>query len=111
MQTVVETPAYLRRAGRLQISEDELDTIKLLVAQQPDIGDVIPGSGGARKVRVRAKGKGKRGGYRIVTFYSGVALPVFLLDIYAKSEKTDLTRGQIKNLRIVTNSILNEFKE
>ena len=111
MQTIVETPAYLRQANKLGLSNDELDSIKLLIAQQPNIGDVIPGSGGARKVRIRARGKGKSGGYRVITVYSGTALPVILLDIYSKRRKADLTRGEVNRLRHTVNEILREFKE
>ena len=111
MQTVVETPNYLRQAEKLGLVNDDLDTIKLLVAQRPDIGDVVPGSGGARKVRIRAKGRGKSGGYRVITFYSGAALPVFLLDIYAKSRKARLTAREVNTLKKVIDAISREFKE
>ncbi len=111
MHTIVESPSYLRQAQKLGLSDNDLDAIKLLLAQRPDIGDVVPGTGGARKVRIRAKGKGKSGGYRVITFYSGVALPVFLLDIYAKSRKAGLTAGEVNRFRKIIDAILREFKE
>jgi hypothetical protein len=80
MHTVVETPAYLRDAKSAGLSEGErLDIISHL-ARHPDAGVEIPGTGGARKVRFGGRGKGKSGGYRVVTFYSGPAVPVFLLN-------------------------------
>ncbi len=111
MQTIVEMPSYLRQAQRLRLTEDELDAVKAIVALQPAAGEVIPGSGGARKARIRAKGRGKSGGYRVITFYSGVALPVFLLDIYAKSDKANMTRGEVNRLRRVIDAISQEFLE
>lgn len=109
MHTIVEMPSYLRQAQRLRLSKDELDAIKIIFAHQPSAGEVIPGSGGARKLRIRAKGRGKSGGYRVITFYSGVALPVFLLDIYSKSDKANMTRGEVNRLRKVINAISREY--
>ena len=111
LQTIVEMPSYLRQARRLRLTEDELDAIKAIVARQPSAGDVIPASGGARKVRIRARGRGKSGGYRVVTFFSGVALPVFLLDIYAKSDKANMTRGEVNRLRTIIDAISKELLE
>ena len=111
LQTVVETPSYLRQADKLRLTDDDLDTIKLLVAKRPNIGDVVPGSGGARKARIRAKGRGKSGGYRVITFFSGAAHPVFLLDIYAKSEKANMTRSEVNQLRQVIEAISRELLE
>jgi hypothetical protein len=77
MQTVVETPVFIRSAAQAKVSEAELDEIRTLVAENPTAGDAMPGTGGARKLRFAARGKGKSGGYRIVTFYSGEDIGVF----------------------------------
>ena len=61
-------------------------------ARHPDAGDDIQGTGGARKVRFAGKGKGKRGGYRVITFFSGTDIPVFLLNVFAKNERVDLSQ-------------------
>jgi hypothetical protein len=71
------------------------------IAANPAAGQVIEGTGGARKVRFAGKGKGKSGGYRVITFFTGTEIPVFLLNIFAKNEKTDLTqkeRGVLKTI-------------
>jgi len=65
----------------------------------PDAGDVIPGAGGARKLRWAAKGKGKRGGARIIYVYVVVAARIYLLRCYAKNVRTDLTADEKKELR------------
>lgn len=63
------------------------------------IGDVIPGAGGARKLRWAAKGKGKRGGARNIYVYIVVAARIYLLRCYAKNVRTDLTEREKKELR------------
>lgn len=57
-------------------------------------GDVIPGTGGARKVRFAGRGKGASGGYRVITFYTGPDLPVFLITLFGKGERVDLTQAE-----------------
>jgi hypothetical protein len=94
MHTVVETPVFIRSAKNAGVTEAELDEIKSFLSLNPDAGDEMPGTGGARKLRFAGKGKGKSGGYRVITFYSGEDIPVFLLDIYSKGEKIDLTQDE-----------------
>lgn len=91
MQTVIETPAFLNDARSLGLSDAEQLAIVTWIAANPQAGDVIEGTGGARKIRFAGRGKGKSGGYRVITFFSGADIPVFLLNIFAKNEKTNLT--------------------
>lgn len=92
MQTVIETDAYLSDAKRAGLSEQERMSIVEYLAKDPQAGDDIQGTGGARKIRFAGKGKGKRGGYRVITFFSGTDIPVFLLNVFAKNERVDLTQ-------------------
>jgi hypothetical protein len=94
MQSVVETGIYLSDAKSVGLSEKERAAIVDFVALNPDAGDEIKGTGGAHKIRFGGKGKGKSGGLRVVSFYSGTDLPVFLLNVFAKNEKTDLTKAE-----------------
>lgn len=110
MHTVVETPLFIRSAKRVGVTEAELDAIKLLIADTPDAGDEMPGTGGARKLRFAGKGKGKSGGYRVITFYSGPDIPVFLLDIYAKGEKIDLTQDEKNTLKKILSNIADSYR-
>jgi hypothetical protein len=110
MHTVVETPVFIRSARKAGVTEDELDHIKTVLAHAPDTGDEMPGTGGARKIRFAAKGKGKSGGYRVITFYSGVNMPVFLLDIYTKGEKIDLTQDEKNTLRAILRHIVDAYR-
>ena len=61
-------------------------------------GFVIPGTGGARKIRFSGRGKGKSGGYRVITFYAGADVPVFLLNVFVKGEKVDLSQAECNEL-------------
>jgi hypothetical protein len=71
------------------------------IAANPAAGQVIEGTGGARKVRFAGMGKGKSGGYRVITFFTGMEIPVFLLNIFAKNEKTDLSPKERRVLKTI----------
>ncbi len=110
MHTVVETPVFIRSAAQAGVSETELNAIRALVAENPTIGDPMPGTGGARKLRFAAKGKGKSGGYRVITFYTGEDIPVFLLDIYAKGDKINLSQEEKNTLRRVLQRLAETYR-
>jgi hypothetical protein len=110
MHTVVETPIFIRSAKEAGVTGDELDAIKNFLARSPDAGDEMPGTGGARKLRFAARGKGKSGGYRVITFYSGEGIPVFLLDIYAKGEKIDLTQSEKNALKRILAELVETYR-
>lgn len=99
MQTVVETPEYLIAAKRAGMSEDEREAAVEYIARNANAGTIIPGSGGARKVRVARKGSGKSGGYRVITYYSDADTPVFLLTVISKGQQANLTKAQRNELR------------
>ncbi|WP_273717685.1 MULTISPECIES: hypothetical protein [Bartonella] len=71
MQTVIETPAYLTSAKEEGVSTEELFNIVSFITANPDAGDLMQGTGGARKVRFPTKHKGKSGGYRVILFFGG----------------------------------------
>ena len=95
VQTVVELPTYIRNAERL-FTREEREAVIDTLASNPYAGDEIPGTGGVRKIRFGAKGKGKRGGSRVIYFVFDEANPIYLLGCYAKNEATDLTPGEKK---------------
>jgi hypothetical protein len=78
--TVVEARFFLRKAAGLLTEEERLQLIAF-VGANPESGDVIPESGGVRKVRWGARGTGKRGGIRVVYYFHNEAFPVFLLTV------------------------------
>ncbi len=111
MHVVIETPTYRRAAERAGLTEDEKSAIVSIVAADPTLGDLIEGTGGARKLRVAGRGKGKSGGYRLVTFYAAADVPVFLLDLYGKGEKTNLTQAEKNTLRTVLVSLAENYRK
>ncbi|MFN0101552.1 MAG: type II toxin-antitoxin system RelE/ParE family toxin [Bryobacteraceae bacterium] len=75
----------------------------------PKAGDVIVGTGGARKVRFAGRSKGKSGGYRVITFFTGPGIPVFLLNVFAKNEKSTLTKKESAALKEILGAIANSY--
>jgi len=111
MHTVVETPSYLADVRAAGLTEGEREAVVEMVANHPEAGDEIGGTGGARKVRVAGRGKGKSGGYRVITFYSGKNVPVFLLAIYSKGEKANLSKAERNELRGILADIVREYRK
>lgn len=91
--TVAETLPFLRQAARLW-DEDEHTAFIDYIASNPESGDVIPDSGGIRKLRWRRAGTGKRGGVRVIYFYHDETMPLYLLMIYAKARQADWTQEE-----------------
>mgnify|MGYP001241825599 CR=1 FL=1 len=90
MQTVAETPTFIKQAAGL-FSEDEKAALIDYLASNPLAGDEIPGAGGVRKVRFAVRGKGKRGGARVIYYWYSDDSPIYALLVYGKNQKTDLT--------------------
>jgi hypothetical protein len=97
VQTVVETPIFLRRVEKL-LTKDEHDELIAYLATHPLAGDEIVGTGGVRKVRFGAKGKGKSGGVRVIYYFYDRDMPIYALLIYGKNERADLTPEQRKSV-------------
>src|SRR5215831_13781857 len=110
MQTIIETPAYLSEVKALGLTEAERTAIVDTIAQHPNAGEVMPGTGGARKVRFGGRSKGKSGGYRVITFYAGADIPVFLLNIFAKGEKVNLTKAEQNELRAILADVVAVYR-
>src|ERR1700675_3515722 len=98
VQTVVETPTCLAIANKL-FSEEERADIVALVAADPQCGDLIRGTGGFRKVRVARKGMGKSGGARVVYIWRNERFPVFLIAVFPKNEKENLSMAERNALK------------
>ena len=111
MHTVVETASYLADAKAAKLSEAEREAVVEMIANHPQAGDEIGGTGGARKVRVAGRGKGKSGGYRVITFFSGSDVPVFLLAVYSKGEKANLSKNERNELKGILADIVREYRK
>lgn len=104
---------FERCVKKLRITEDERNIIIDTVASDPQAGEEIPGTGGARKIRFAAhhKQRGKRGGYRVITFYNGVDIPVFLLSAYSKDQKEDFTQNERNTLKVVLSKLAASYRK
>ena len=96
--TVVEVEPFPSKADKVWREEERLEFITF-IALNPMAGNVIPGSGGIRKVRWTRPGKGKRGGVRVIYYFHDALIPLFLLTVYSKSRKDDLSREELKAMR------------
>lgn len=108
MQTVVETPSYLKSAETL-FSAEERERIVAMVSSDPECGDLIQGAGGFRKVRVARGGMGKRGGARVVYILRGESFPIFLIAAYAKNEKENLSKAERNELAKMADTIFGKY--
>ncbi|MEO8316405.1 MAG: type II toxin-antitoxin system RelE/ParE family toxin [Pseudomonadota bacterium] len=104
MQTVVETPVFIRKARKLLSADEHFELITFLAAN-PEEGDLVVGTHGVRKVRFSARGKGKSGGVRVIYYFHDVDAPVYALLIYGKDERADLTADQRKSVAAFAEAI------
>jgi len=110
MQTIVELPEFIRCVKRLGLSDEERESIIDIIASNPDVGDEISGTGGMRKLRIAGRGKGKSGGYRAITFFSGVDIPVFLITIYGKDQKENITAAEKNMMKSLSDAIVKAYR-
>ncbi len=94
----VETTLFTRQICAL-LSDDEYMNLQEYLITDPRIGRVISGSGGMRKLRWGAGGKGRRGGARVIYYWKGSDEAFYMLAAYPKSKKVDLTKAEIKIIR------------
>ena len=100
MLTVIETPLFQKQWPKYW-SEDERGEFAAYLSTSPEAGDVVPGSGGIRKVRWSRAGSGKSGGVRVIYFVKNTEGEIVLLTLYAKSKTDNLTGAQLKEIRRV----------
>jgi hypothetical protein len=110
VHTVVETHAYVAAAKACGMTADEMIAVVDLIAASPDAGAIMPGCGGARKLRVARRGAGKSGGYRVISYVAGEATPVFLLTVFGKNEKSNLTVAERNALATLTKRLADGYR-
>jgi mRNA-degrading endonuclease RelE of RelBE toxin-antitoxin system len=93
----IETPIFTKDV-RDTLSDEEYRGLQLALLFRPEQGSVIPGSGGLRKIRWKAKSVGKRGGIRVIYYWQKPEGTIYLLLLYEKSGQENLTPGQAKTL-------------
>lgn len=92
------------------MTDAEVEGVVQLVSANPTAGDLMQGTGGARKLRVAGRSKGKSGGYRVITFYAADDVPVFLLDAYSKGDAANLTKAERNELRDVLAGLADAYR-
>lgn len=98
MLTVIET-ALFQRLWPLYWTEDERGVFAAYLAQHPTAGDVVPDSGGVRKIRWARQGSGKSGGVRVIYYLRNAAGEIILLTMYSKNKQANITAAQLKEMR------------
>ncbi len=109
MQTVVETPSWIKAAEAL-FTESERESIVAMIAEDPGCGELMVGTGGFRKVRVSRAGMGKRGGARVIYILRSEEFPIFLITAYAKNEKDNLTMKERNQLVKRAEEIFSKYR-
>lgn len=110
MHCVCHLTSFVREADAAGMTQSEVDALEDFLARNPTAGDEIVGTGGCRKLRWAGKGKGKSGGFRIITFFSGPTIPIYLLTVFAKNERATLTSAEKKGLKKLTEILVTENK-
>jgi len=108
MHTVVETQSYLAAAKEL-LGQEEMAKVVDAVAANPELGEVMRGTGGFRKFRAARPGMGKRGGVRVIYIYRNADFPAFLVKVYAKNVKDNLTMAERNVLKKTADEIFEKY--
>lgn len=98
MFTFVEAPLFTKLVGGY-LTDEEYAALQHALAKNPELGEVIPGSGGVRKVRWGATGRGKRGGVRVIYFVRSLHGVIWMLTIYAKNVTTSIPTRVLRRIR------------
>ncbi|MBP7492981.1 MAG: type II toxin-antitoxin system RelE/ParE family toxin [Rhodoferax sp.] len=109
MQTVAELPEYIRTADKLLSPEERQDLIRYL-AMHPKAGDLMEGTGGVRKLRWRRGDHGKSGGVRVIYYYYDERIPLYLLTLFAKGDRANLSKAERNDLSSLTEVLVDIWK-
>ncbi len=109
MQTIVELPEFIKRVNKLLNSLEKDELIDYL-AIHAKAGDLIRGTGGIRKLRWSAQGKGKSGGVRVIYYYHNETIPLFLLTVFSKNEKVNLSKSEGNKLTKLTRLLKSSYR-
>mgnify|MGYP001587301078 FL=1 len=108
MQTIVELPEFIKRADKL-LNPSQKDELITYLATYIRAGELMIGTGGVRKLRWSARGKGKSGGVRIIYYYHSEIMPLFLLAVFSKSEKVNLSKSERNELAKLTKLLKDSY--
>jgi hypothetical protein len=104
---IIETPTFTRQIGTI-LSDEEYRSLQNRIVEHPDLGTVIPGTKGLRKLRFAEGGKGKRGGGRLIYYWLAKSEVLYMVYTYRKSAAEDLTKSQLAILAKQVEGYINE---
>lgn len=110
MITIAEVPEYIRLAEKLLTVDERRDVVSYL-ASHPKAGDLIEGTGGIRKLRWGRGGRGKSGGVRLIYYYHSELMPLYLITLFAKNERANLTKAERNQLATLVDVLVSEWIE
>ncbi len=110
MNTVVELPEFIKRASKL-LDDTERERLILYLAANPLAGVLLKGTGGIRKLRWKRDNAGKSGGVRVIYYYHDSRYPLFLLTLFGKSEKANISPAERSILAKLTKALLEEYQQ
>ncbi len=108
--TIAELKSAQRDLQRI-LSEDEANKLFDFLAINPESGDVIPETGGVRKLRWKGQGKGKSKGLRICYFYHDLNMPLFILAVYAKGERLRLSKWEEQQMAKMVRELTESYRQ
>ncbi len=103
----VHLPAFDERAKRL-LDDDDLTLLQQMLNDDPRAGAVIQGTGGVRKIRVAASGRGRRGGGRVLYLYVELRNRIYLIAVFTKNERPDFTPADYRNIKLLVQHLKRE---
>jgi hypothetical protein len=107
--TFIETEVFTKRAVRW--NDDAYAALQVELARDPTKGKVIQGTGGLRKIRMAARGRGKRGGGRVIYYFVPIDEAIYMIFAYDKGEIDDLTSEQRKTLKSLAQAIAGQYRK
>lgn len=106
--TVVQLGSFEKEARRI-LTPEEIEGLIAYLANHPDEGAVIPETGGLRKLRWAAHGRGKSGGARVIYYFRDLNMPLYLLTVYGKGEKLNLSQREKSDMRKLTDALVVKY--
>ena len=106
--TIVELPEFIKQVAKI-LTKEEKDELLYYLSSNPKSGTLMQGAGGIRKLRWASKGKGKSGGSRIIYFFYNEAIPLFLLTIFGKNEKVNLSKAERNELAKLVKELIKSY--
>lgn len=107
-RTFKEVPSFTRKWQELGLTDDDLRNLENILLENPKAGDTIAGTGGLRKIRIPLENTGKRGGGRVLYIDVEIKETIYLINVYTKNEKDDLTEEEKKAFKAVVKLLKEE---